>query len=267
MNAPKDRRRTARILVMAGLIALILSALLASAVFAEEPIRGRWFLELPVVGGEVELTLNRRSGKHGHWNSSFDLPVAQLKGFSPPSSGADVPVHFELARDAGTLVFDGHANATGGSGRFLFTADRGFAAELAGKGYGSLPEEKLYAMAVHDVSRAFQRELAELGYARLSIDDLIAMRIHGATPEFIRAMKSLGYERLSADDLVSMRIHGVTADFIRQLAELGYRGVPVEKLVSMRIHNVTIDYVRRIKARDPEVSPDELVNKRIHSHR
>jgi len=43
--------------------------------------------------------------------------------------------------------------------------------------------------------------------------------------------------------------------------------VPVEKLVSMRIHNVTIDYVRRIKARDPEVSPDELVNKRIHSHR
>jgi hypothetical protein len=137
--------------------------------------------------------------------------------------------------------------------------------DLKALGYEGISTEQLVAMRIHGATAEFIRELNALGYERLSSDGLVAMRIHGATPEYIRELKSLGYQRISSDDLVSMRIHGVSPEFIRGLAEIGYRNVPVDELVAMRIHGVTVEFARKMQAVDPGVSPDELVNRKIHS--
>ncbi|MBC8647523.1 MAG: hypothetical protein H7X85_10195, partial [Thermoanaerobaculia bacterium] len=126
----QGKASSGRLLAVAVLMALILTALFASSVFAQEPVRGRWFLDLPAVDGEVELSMHRKSGRGGRWQSSFDVPLAELRGFVAPTASADTPVRFQLVRDAGSFQFEGHADLRGGSGTFGFTPDRGFLDEM-----------------------------------------------------------------------------------------------------------------------------------------
>ena len=139
-----------------------------------------------------------------------------------------------------------------------------FVRELKALGYERVPAEDLVAMRIHGARPEYVRELQSLGYERIPVQDLVAMRIHGASIEFVRDLKSLGYGRVPTEELVAMRIHGVSPEYIRELQSLGYKQVPVQTLVAMRIHGVSIDFVRKVKERDPGVSPEELVNIRIH---
>jgi hypothetical protein len=291
------------------LLAIASIAAIAAAFLAAEdgraqagPVAGMWTAERSVwkVRGEgtatiVQLGLRRRGGGRGSWNSSFAVPLSELRGLSSPEVEApSAEVHFELARDAGTVRFEGRFVDGAGAGHFTFTPSAEFAAEMRARGWGSLDAEKLFSLAVHDVSRPFLRELSALGYDRLTLDQAVSLRIHGATPEFVRELRALGYAGLtvdqlvsfrihgattpfirdlaalgyvrpSPDQLVSMRIHGVSPEFIRELKTLGYEALPVDQLVSMRIHGVTPEFVKRVNAKGPApVTVDRLVNMRIH---
>lgn len=228
-----------------------------------QTLEGRWLLDFDGDDGRIQLTI-RRSSSHGNWNNSSSYSLADFRGLSRPSGTVQKPVHFEMARDAGTIRFDGELDESGGSGRFQFAANPEFDRYWRALGYSGLGTDEFYSFTMHDVSRKFLDDLRSLGYERLPAERLIAMRIHGASPEFIRELKALGYERLPVEALINMRIHGVSPDFIRKLQELGYRHVPVEELVNMRIHGVTIDYVKKMKERYNGVTVDELVNMKIH---
>ena len=270
-----------------------LCVVLAAPAFSRaETLEGRWFLDFDRADGRVQLTMKRTSS-HGHSTNSSSYSPEDFRGLSLPRGGGTTPARFELVRDAGTVRFEGQLDESGGSGRFQFTASPEFGVFWRSRGNDSLSAEDAYAFTMHDVSRRFLddlgalgydrvpagdlvsmrihgatpefiRDLKALGYDHIPVDGLVSLRIHGATPEFIRDLKALGYEHVPADGLVSMRIHGVSPDYVRQLQELGYRRVPIDSLVSMRIHGVSIDYARKMKERHGEISPDELVNMRIH---
>src|SRR5262245_49268026 len=57
------------------------------------------------------LTLHRswrHGSSHGSWSSTFDLDREQLVGITPEQWGArDVPVAFEMKREAGSFHFQG----------------------------------------------------------------------------------------------------------------------------------------------------------------
>jgi hypothetical protein len=209
---------------------------------AGEAVTGLWTAEpatgkaAPGNGPLVQLALSRRRGTHGRSQHSNPVALAELRGLTAEQMSAGASsVSFTLERDAGRLSFEGTFRAGEGAGHFTFAPRPEFVAAMRGLGY-ALDDEKLYSMAVLDVSRQFVRELDTLGYSRLDLDDLVSLRIHGATPDFVREMQSLGQSRLSAEDLVSLRIHGATPEFVRQLRALGYELVSAEDLVSMRIH-------------------------------
>ncbi|MDQ2978318.1 MAG: hypothetical protein M3R62_03795, partial [Acidobacteriota bacterium] len=172
-------------------------------------LEGRWFLDFDRADGAVQLSTRRGSGRH-HSESSSPFRLEDFRGLQRPSGAGEIPARFSLPRDAGTFDFEGHLDATGGSGRFRFTANLDFERAWTAAGRAALSEDQVYAMALHDVSRAFIQELRALGYADLPADKLIAMRIHGATPEFVRELKGLGYANLPVDQVIAFRIHGVT---------------------------------------------------------
>jgi hypothetical protein len=255
-----ERRTTMRIEKLA--VAAVLSLL--AAPIAQAAIDGRWIAEFEKNDGRVQLTTKRGSGRHHSTNSS-SYPLSAFRGLVRPASRTPAPARFEMARDAGTLVFEGQLDSEGGSGRFSFAPNPDFAREMERAGY-SLSEEDLFTATMHDIGRAFLKGLEELGYSRLPFDDLVSMRIHGATPEFIRELKALGYDRLSSDDLVSMRIHGATPEFVREMHAAGHDRFSADELVSMRIHNVTPEFARELKGLGyTDVSVDDLVSMRIHS--
>ncbi|HEV8610329.1 MAG TPA: hypothetical protein VGS98_09710 [Thermoanaerobaculia bacterium] len=259
----RTKSRAALVRRIALVLALAMTTFALPRV-AQAAIEGRWIAEFDQPDDRVQLTTKRGSGRHNSENSC-SYPLSAFRGLVRPASKTPSPARFELARDAGTVVFEGQLDSDGGAGRFSFAPSSDFAREMGRTGY-SLSEENLYTATLHDIGRSFLKGLEEVGYSRLPFDDLVSMRIHGATPEFIRELKSLGYDRLSADDLVSMRIHGATPEFVREMRAAGHDRLSADDLVSMRIHNVTPKFARELKELGyADVSADDLVSMRIHN--
>jgi hypothetical protein len=229
------------------------------------PITGQWTIGEADIEGQVRLTL-QRSGPGFNMNSTSPIALSQFRGLSQrdlDSSGS--LERFELVREAGALRFAGYLQNGGGGGTFAFDPNPSFAQEMRSLGFEGLSDEKVFTMAVHDVSTAYVREMSALGIHPDSADSLIGMRIHNVTVEYVRELKSLGYLDLTADKLVTMRIHGVTAAFARELKGLGYGNVSTDQLVTMRIHDITPDYIRKTRSLGlGNLTIDQLVSVRIH---
>jgi hypothetical protein len=178
---------------MTRITLLAFSALtLAYALSAEEIITGQWMID-PPIEGKVLLTLHRSSG-HSQMTSSSGLPLEQLRGLSRQQmeSSAGATVHFEIAREAGSLGCEGYFRSGNGAGAFTFSPNANFVSEMRSLGYQNLPVETVFSMAVHDVKTAYVRELRSLGVAPGSSDELISMSIHNVTIDYIRELKNLG---------------------------------------------------------------------------
>src|SRR5437899_1080311 len=125
-------------------------------------------------GPLVQLSLSRRRGTHGNSQHSNPVALAELRGLTADQLGADASsASFTLERDAGRFSFEGTFRRGEGAGHFTFTARPEFVAAMRGLGY-ALDDEKLYSMAILDVSREFVRQLDALGYTRLDVDDLLS---------------------------------------------------------------------------------------------
>jgi len=258
------------------------------------PITGQWTISGPAIRDYVQLE-TRRTSSRGSMSSSSPILLGQLRGLTSAqleSSGSIV--RFEILRDAGTLQFQGYVQNENGGGTFMFIPNGNFVAELISLGYPGVSEEKLFVLAMHDLSAAyiremnalgirpdsvdqlvtmrihsvdvgFVKELQGLGYTDLSPTKLVTMRIHGVSPDFARDLKKMGYDSISPDQMVTMRIHQVSTDFIRDVESLGYNHPQIEQLVTMRIHNITPDYIRKTRSLGlGNLTIDELVRTKIH---
>lgn len=239
---------------------LVYLFLIAATVHADV-LRGAWHLSQ----GErhLQLEMTRGSNHIGHW-----IDATAFGGLSPSAMNAtaETPVHFQLASEAGTFNFDGTFLDGDGVGRFTFTPDASYADRLRSLGVtaSELTDERLFSLAILDVSSSFIREMQALGYHE-ALDRYIAFRIHGATPEFVRDLKAAGYDNVSADRLIAFRIHGVTAQFAGDLRDLAVSDRSADRLVAMRIHGVTTDFVRELGSLGyRNLSSDQLIAMRIH---
>jgi hypothetical protein len=229
------------------------------------PIAGQWTLGGPVVQDKVQLSI-RRSSATSNMSSSFPVSLSQLRGATRAQLDSSGTVaRFDVVRDAGTLHFEGYLQGGAGGGTFTFSPNPNFASDMRSLGYSGLTDEKVFTMAVHDVSAAYIRDMNAAGIRPESSDQLITMRIHNVTVEYVRELKGLGYSDLVPDKLVTMRIHGVTVDFARELKGMGYNSVSPDQMVTMRIHGASTDFIKEVNAlgyNHPGV--DQLVTMRIH---
>ena len=209
--------------------------------------------------GRVQIQMKPRSGDKKDWNVSTSFSASELSGLD---SG-----RFELRRDAGTFTFEGRFDGTGpgaqGAGTFWFQPDSGYVRDMAS--LGVRVEDKVFELAVFDISRGYVRELRSLGYDDLSLDDLIEFGIFRVTPEFIREMEQIGFKDLPAKRLVELRIFKVTPEYLRELAAMGFKDASLDRAVSFRIHRVTPELVREMADLGySDLSADDLVSFRIH---
>jgi hypothetical protein len=234
---------------------------------AQGPITGQWSVGGPIVQNKINLSLGRTAPGFNMSNSGM-VELSQFRGLTQAqlnSTAAGAIANFDLVRDAGTFHFEGYIKGGSGGGTFTFAQNANYAAEMRGLGYTGLDDEKVFAMAVHDVSAAYVRALNAQGLRPDSTDQLVTMRIHNVTPEFVADFRSLGYTNLSADKLVTMRIHNVTTAFARDLKAMGYNSVTEDQLVTMRIHGVSTDLIREVEAQGfGHPSIDQVVTMRIH---
>jgi hypothetical protein len=207
----------------------------------------------------IHLQFNYDTSNMGHtW------PVSALQGLDLDREADNIRV--ELRREAGTLLLTGDVRRRRAFGIFDFTPNAEFARQIgAAAGRKALTPERLFAFAVHDVSRDYIKQLEALGYKDLDLDDLLAMRIHGVTADFIKELQALGYTSLSHSKLVAFRIHGATPEFVKRMADAGYANLAADDLVAARIHGVSPEFLEALKKNGySSLDFDKLVAFRIH---
>src|SRR5437870_9924333 len=130
-----------------------------SSISAQTSITGEWVLEMKPGTDFVYFSIHHRSDNGGTHSSSSDIRADSLKGLSSAqASGSGSAVSFQVVRDAGTLNCEGWFKEGKGSGSFTFVPNQSFATQMRSLGYEQLSDEKLFSMAVHDISLTFIRD-------------------------------------------------------------------------------------------------------------
>jgi hypothetical protein len=277
--------------VLACIAWFLLIALLPVPMRAE--LRGTWTASPQNDGAMLQWQFSREHNHHGQ-----PMPLDAFTGLtaSQVASATQTPVAFELRRDAGTLAMEGVFRQREGAGHFTFQPNNRYydAVRAMGVDLGREDdEEKLFSLAMIDVSPEYIRsmqqagyrvsldqymsmrifrvtpqlvdELRSLGYRNVDFDDLIASRVHRVTPDYIRQMRAAGYANLSLDELVASRIHQATPEFLQKMREVGYDHIQWDDAIAFRIHQVTPEFVRQLRELGyTGISADDLVAMRIH---
>jgi len=204
------------------LLAVALCAGLAGAVLADD-LHGAWTAnsdrERP--GLYLGITRNRWS----HYGDT--LKIADFAGLTPAQVDSDtaVPVKFQLARESGTITFEGTFKRGDGAGQYSFQPNRayidslrilGVAFEMHRHHFDKSEEDALFSLTMLDVSTSFIRTMQSMGY-RETLDTYIEMRLFGVSQQFIQDLKDAGYANVPAKKLVALKVHGIDLNFIRAM--------------------------------------------------
>jgi hypothetical protein len=243
---------------------------------AQETITGDWTAKVKQADKGPVLWLSLNSGSDrgkGRSQMSCDFPLQAFTGLNP---NANSNVQFTLRREAGVVFFDGLFKDGRGVGDFRFEPNSGFIATMRGMGYDGLTTEKLFSMAVLDISTSYVDELKSLGYDKLTLDQLFGLRALGVTaafakeaqdwgfgklsadelieikamginPDYIRSMKSLGFDDLSLKKVIELKAMGVNEDYVKEMRSVGFENIPVNKLIEMKAMGITADYVKKMR--------------------
>src|SRR5262249_19109722 len=168
----------------------LLIAWLPIVAFSQDVSKGEWMSRYE--NGKFSLALRTESARDNSMFSwSFNLQLDRIEGFSMPQGGATAtPVHFQLVRDAGTIVFDGMMKDGSGIGDYQFTASHDYISAMKSMGYNNLSTEQLLRLAVRDVNRGYVKEMKTAGFDSATVEEIIRLRNHDITTRFIAEMKA-----------------------------------------------------------------------------
>ena len=262
-----------------GLALLFLAAVAAgawpSAAAAQNVLTGEWTASIDKDESDrLNLRLDRRTEKGGRSNMSAHFDFADLQGLSREQVSRGGAVRFSLAREAGTIDFEGSFQDGRGSGTFRFTGSQSFVSAMKGRGFDfeavspkskeHEAENRLFAATMLNVTTAQADDLLSAGFSRLDVDDLFKAAIFKVDSKFAREMKASGFGDLGMEELVKARIFKIDPEYVGEVARMGFAKEPMESLVKMRIFKVTPEFIAETRSEGlNDLSVEELVKLRI----
>lgn len=243
---------------------------------AQTVLTGEWTASLDKDDSQrLHLSLERRTERGERSNMGTNFDFADFQGLTREQVQRGGPVRFALAREAGTVDFEGSFQGSRGSGTFRFNGSPSFVSAMKGRGFdfetddpaekdGRDVEHRLFAAAVLNVTTALADDLAGAGFAQLRVGDLFKAAIFKVDSRFAREMKAAGFPDLRMEDLVKARIFKIDAAYVGEVARMGFGKEPMENLVKMRIFKVTPEFIAEARGEGlDDLSIEELVKLRI----
>ncbi|HEX8210025.1 MAG TPA: hypothetical protein VF584_07545 [Longimicrobium sp.] len=249
--------------------ALLFFALPAAA---QPPLAGDWVMRAATHSEasmpELEGVRGVHLALHTPGLNTRYVPLADFAGLGPEQLASSAPARFHLRQDPGTFEFAGSFAGGRGRGRFTFTPDPAFAAELERRGMQRPTPAQQFSMARHGVALAYLDELAAQGYARPTTAALDRAGMSGADLLYLRQMGALGYRLGTLEALMRLSNSGVNPGYLREMRTLGYGGLSAELLIRLRNHGVTASFAERMNARaGRRLAVEELVRTRSRGER
>jgi hypothetical protein len=242
-------------------------------IVAQNVVSGEWTAstkdEKP---DKIHLSFEIRTEKGGRNQHGSGFAYSDLQGLTREQA-QNGKVSFSLAREAGTIECEGTFVNGKGSGTFRFTPNYGFADAMRSRGFdfaksskhgNSDLEMRLFTATTLNVTTAFADDLKSANFGPLDVDDLFKAVIFKITPQFMAEMKATGFPDLGMEELVKARIFKVDADYVKQVHDMGFVDRDFEGLVKFRIFKVTPEFLNELKAEGfANLSSEDVVKFRI----
>jgi hypothetical protein len=272
-------------------------------IVAQQPITGTWTANTrEEKSGKININFERRVGTgEGRHQTGESFDYSDLEGLTVGQT-QNGKVSFRLVREAGTIQCDGTFTNGSGSGTFTFTPNQSFidgmrsrgfdfekqtgkhgdsdagdrlftaaainvttalADDLLAANFGKLDVDDLFKAAIFKIDGKFMAEMKATGFPNLGMEDLVKARIFKIDAEFVRDVHEMGFENQDFEDLVKFRIFKVTPQFLASLKAEGFSNLSAEEVVKFRIFNIDADFIRQAKAKDPNVTVEDMVRMKI----
>lgn len=253
--------------------ALIFIILGSYAVAAQSVITGEWTAETKAEKSDkIHLSFERKTERGGRNQHGSSFAYEDLQGLNRGST-LNGKASFRLVREAGTIECEGIFVDGRGSGTFRFTRNQSYVDAMRSRGFdfaksakhGSNDlDDRLFTAATLNLTTAFADDLKSADFGPLDVDDLFKAVIFKVTPQFMAEMKATGFPNLSLEDLVKARIFKIDADFVRKIREMGFATESFESLVKFSIFKVTPEFLSEIKNEGlTDLSSEDVVKLRI----
>jgi hypothetical protein len=110
-------------------------------------------------------------------------------------------------------------------------------------------------------------EMKATGFPNLTMEDLVKARIFKIDADYVRQVHDMGFADSDFEGLVKFRIFKVTPEFLSELKTVGFTDLSAEDVVRFRIFKIDPEFIRAEKARNPNVTVEDLVRMKIGVHR
>lgn len=140
-------------------------------------------------------------------------------------------------------------------------------ADLRSAGFDNLPFNKLVEASIFKVDGNFARQAESFDFGKQPFNKLIELRVHKITPEYLAEIQQLGFADLSLQKVIEFKIFKVTAQFANEMRAAGFTSITPQQLVNLRIFKIDADFARQAKSQNPNVTIEDLVEKRIFEKR
>ncbi len=221
----------------------------ASNATGEMPASGTWSLRSWTQDQRFEtaLELSWQRGSDHRSSRSWMLDAVPELSRDKIVAEKSSATHFEIRRDAGTFVCDGHVGRGSGAGLYELQLDPAYADGLAKRGIGRPTREQQIRLALSDASFAFLDGLAKQGYPKPDVGMLVTLSDHGVDREYVDGMSALGYRFDTFEELLKARDHGVDPRFVAGLRAAGLGKLTYDELLTARDHGVDPRYVAAMR--------------------
>jgi hypothetical protein len=253
-------------------IAFIVIVIGKVVIVAQDRVEGTWKADTKVQeSGKIHLSFERKT-ENGRNQHGSNFTYADLQGLTADNA-QNGKVNFRLVREAGTIDCEGSFTNGVGAGTFTFSPNSGFVDAMRSRGFdfakssrhGSQDlNDRLFTAATLNVTIAFADDLLSANFGPLDVDDLFKAVIFKITPEFMAEMTASGFPNLGMEELVKARIFKIDGDYVRKVREMGFDNSNFENLVKFRIFKVTPEYLAELKSQGfSELSSEDVVKFRI----
>jgi hypothetical protein len=200
---------------------------------------GQWFATIK--GNEVSIQFKQDENDASMNQSTFDLSLF-------PNLPKGTAGTFRLTREAGTMEFNGKFEGDQGMGRYKFTGDKDYAAQMARETGEELDDQDQMVFFFIDVKKSYVQMLKAEGFTGVAKHDLIPLVALDVNREFISSIRQSGFKEFSLHDLIPMRALGINGAYITEIRNAGYPNITMEKLVAFKSQGIDAAYLAKMRS-------------------
>jgi hypothetical protein len=215
---------------------------------SEMKTEGDWFATIK--GNTVEI--NFKSNETDNSSSTFKL--SELANIPRDKQGT-----FTLAREAGTMSFDGKFEGNKGMGTYKFIPNKEYSAAMLKEGVVIKKDIDLIVFFMINIKVSYVQMLKKNGYTYIDKDQLIPLAALNIDEAYITSIKQV-LPDIDLDNLVPFKSLDIDKAFIEEIRKAGYKDVSPGKLIALKSQGIDGKYITDVRNSNKEDKGDNNKN-------